>query len=193
MRSQVLSLIDNAIRLAQTSSADKCQCLYNQLPTLLHLIQAFQLRRRRRELMLDNIQIIKERLHVRCNLLLSIARQETDIFVRQSHNRTCQQNLFIIIHLPQSCCQSQQRLSRTSLASQRHQFNIRVVQNLESKTLLSITWLDTIVLRFSDSANSVSKRIITCQHTIPLAFQDKTFVRMNHLATLQLTDINTIV
>ena len=74
--------------------------------------------------------------------------------------------------------QRQQRLSGTGLSGQPHQLDIRIVQHLESETLLGITGLDTKVRAFIHLLDLIRKRIVASQYTITYAFQDKAFVRV---------------
>ena len=70
--------------------------------------------------------------------MLLVTRKETEILIRQSDDRTGQKYLFIRAGLFQGRGQRQQRLSGTGLSGQPHQLDIRIVQHLESETLLGV-------------------------------------------------------
>ena len=110
--------------------------------------------------------------------MLLVTRKETEILIRQSDDRTGQKYLFIRAGLFQGRGQRQQRLSGTGLSGQPHQLDIRIVQHLESETLLGITGLDTKVRAFIHLLDLIRKRIVASQYTITYAFQDKAFVRV---------------
>ena len=76
MWGQVLRLVGDEVGVAQAPTTDEGQCLDDQLLALLHIVQKLQLLAAWTELVLDDVQIIEQRLHVRSDLLLLVARQE---------------------------------------------------------------------------------------------------------------------
>ena len=122
---------------------------------------------------------------------MCISRKETYVFIRKRYNRTCQQNLFVIRQLAQSSSQSQQCLTCSCFSCQSHQFDIRIIQDLKSKTLFRIPGFDSIIFPFQHADNRMCERIVACQYTVPVTLQHKTFIGMNQIFKVEFTQVNT--
>ena len=190
MRGQVLGFVNDAVGFAQASSADEGQGLDDQLSALLHVVQPFQFGGGGRELMLDDVQVVEEGLHVGGYFFLCVAGQEADVFVGQGYDGACQQDLFVVAHLPQGSGQGQQGLSGAGLACQGHQLDVGVVQYFEGETLFGISRLDAVVPVLVHPFHHVAERIVTGQYTVTVAFQDETFVGVYDLFKVELVDVD---
>ena len=157
--------------------------------TFLHILQAFHFRGIGSELMLDYIQIIEQRLHVRSHFLIGITGKESKVFIRQSHDGTCQKNLLVVGKFSQCGSQRQQSLAGSRLTGQGNQLDVRVVQHLKSKALLGITRFNAIIPCLVDPTNRMGKGIITCKHTAAVTLQHKAFVGANDVLKIELVDV----
>ncbi len=79
------------------------------------------------------------------------------------------------------------------LEAESNQFDIWIGQHFKSKTLFGVPGLDSIILAFHHPADRMSKRIVTCQHRIPVTLQNETFVRMNQILKIKFTQVDTLL
>jgi hypothetical protein len=66
-------------------------------------------------------EVVEQRLHVRVELRVDVAGQETEVAVRQRHDRARQQDLPVALAALEGRGEREQRLAGAGLAGERHE------------------------------------------------------------------------
>ena len=102
---------------------------------------------------LDHRQVVIQRLHVRVQFGLNIARQKTDILVAQGHRWPGDENLAVITAFFQGGRQGQQGFTGTGLAGDGDQGHLLVGQGIHGKALFGIARADAVTVLGVDAAD----------------------------------------
>src|SRR5688500_12341579 len=122
MGSQILSLIHDKTYIGKAPATDVSERRYHQLFLIHHFCDARELFIRFAVLILNELQVIPQRLHVWINLGFYITRQISDIFIAQRNNWTSKINLFVFFLLFQCRRKGKQCFTSASNTLNRYQF-----------------------------------------------------------------------
>ena len=100
--------------------------------------------------------------------------------------------MLINIRLSEGGSQRKKRLSRTRLACQSDQLDIRIVEHLEGKTLLGVARLDAKVGALLHPFDLAREGIETSHDAVALALQDETLVGLQLGVDLQQLGLNAL-
>ncbi len=138
-----------------------------------------------------HIQVIEKRLHVWGDFLLFVSRQKAQILVRKRYNGTCQQDLPVNFVLFESRSQCKKCFAGAGFSRETHQLDIGIVEHFESESLFGIAGKDAEIIVLVNLFDLFRKRIVACQHTIAIAFQNKALIGFDGHFKIEFVEIHT--
>ena len=153
MRRQVLGLVNNENHVGQRTATDVRQWRDLNLALGLHVLDGPRLALVGAKLVLDEVQVVEQGLHVGVDLFLSVARQKTQVLVAQRHDGTGKDDLVVAVLLFQGARKCKKRFSGSRHPANGHEVDVGVLNGVEGKGLLGIARLDAIRVGLVDPFN----------------------------------------
>ena len=193
MRGEVLGFVHNTEGFGEAAPADEGKGFDNELFALLHLFEAFHFGGGGGKLAFDDVEVVKQGLHVGGHFFFGIAGKEADVFVGQGHDGTCQQDLLVFVHLCQGGGQGEQGFTGACLAGEGHEFHRRVVQHFECEALLGVAGFDAVALALEHAVDGMGEGVVACQHAVARTAEHKAFVGVQLVFVGKLIDVDAFV
>ena len=147
---EVLGLVDDENHVGQRAAADVGQRGNLNLALRLHVLDGPCLALVGAKLVLDEVQVVEQRLHVGVDLLLRIAWQKAQIFVAQRHNGAGEDDLVVAVLLFEGACKCEKGFPRSRHPANGHEVDVGVLNGMQGKGLLGIARLDAVRVRLVD-------------------------------------------
>ena len=144
VRGQVLRLVDDEVDVDQAAATNVGERRDDQLLFLAHLADTLVARVGHPPLVLDDAQIVVERLHVRVELGLDVAGQKADVFVRERHHRPRHEDLAVLLLVLQRRGEGEQGLARARLARDADQLDLGIRERVEREGLFGVARGDAV-------------------------------------------------
>lgn len=192
VRSKVLCLINDHESIRERTSTDECKRLDDKSFVALHLLKFLYLAACIAEIVLDDIKIVKERLHVWRDLLSSIARECAEVFVGHCNDRTGEHNGLEILVLSESSGKSDESLTRSGLSSKGNKTDIRVHQDVHSERLLSVARLNAESAALVNAADDIVGSAMAGENRCLCTLEEEALIS-NQIRQVELVGINAVV
>ena len=133
---EVLGLIDDENDIGQRPASDVGQGRNLDFAIPLHVFDGAVLPLVGPKLALDELQVVKQRLHVGIDLLLCVAWEKAQIFVAEGHDGPGQNDLVEALVLFECPGQGQQGLARACHTTDGHEVHVGVLDGVQCEGLL---------------------------------------------------------
>ncbi len=186
VRGEVLRLVDDEVDVDQAASPDVRERRNHQLLLVEHLADALVARVGHPPLVLDDAQVVVERLHVGIELRLDVAGQVPDVLVGQRHHRAGHVDLAILLLVLECRGESEQGLAGARLPRDADELDLRVRQRIQGEGLLGVARGDAVGGQFVHPAQHGLFAVVGGERRLLAVAQDQVLVRHQRLVEGQL-------